>query len=168
MCSLMQRKITNSSSNTAVPQSLGCVFIFSWNTFIDGFSSSTYVEGLSDFQRFSLPAVNQEIGHSFVVDLHVRNPEKELLLWKLWKQNKSIGQKKNIMCTFIIKQVKSKETFITFLMVWKTSSTARGMTPGTRPPPIMVKVFPEDVCPYANMVPGDQIHTVNVRSNVLS
>lgn len=43
-------------------------------------------------------------------------------------------------------------------MVWNTSSTARGMTPGMWPPPIMVKVFPEDVCPYANMVPVDQTH----------
>lgn len=68
------------------------------------------------------------------------------------------------MCTIPIKQVKSK-TFITFLMVWKTSSTARGMTPGMCPPPIMVKVFPEDVCPYANMVPADQTHMVNARSN---
>lgn len=45
----------------------------------------------------------------------------------------------------------------TFLMVWKTSSTAMGMTPGRWLLPIMVKVFPEDVCPYANIVP--EVHT---------
>lgn len=50
----------------------------SWNI-----SIYTYIDGLSDFQRFSLPAVNQEICHGFIVDLHVRYPEKELFLWKL-------------------------------------------------------------------------------------
>lgn len=51
----------------------------------------------------------------------------------------------------------------TFLMVWKTSSTAIGMTPGRWLLPIMVKVFPEDVCPYANIVPEVHTHTHTYR-----
>lgn len=47
-------------------------------------------------------------------------------------------------------------------MVWKTSSTASGITPGMWSLPIIVKVFPEEVCPYANMVPEDQTHNVNI------
>lgn len=48
---------------------------------------------------------------------------------------------------------------LTFLIVWKTSSTAMGMTPGRCSLPIMVNVFPDDVCPYANIVPGVHTHT---------
>lgn len=78
------------------------------------------------------------------------------------EQNESGSQKR-----FIIQdETVQRKTIITFLIVWKTSSTARGMTPGMCPPPIMVKVFPEEVCPYANMVPVDQTHVVNVRSYV--
>lgn len=77
------------------------------------------------------------------------------------EQNESSSQK-----WFIIKDETVQRKTITFLIVWKTSSTARGMTPGMCPPPIMVKVFPEEVCPYANMVPVDQTHVVNVHSYV--
>lgn len=49
----------------------------------------TYVNCFSNFQRFSLPAVNKQISHSFVVDLHVRHSEKELLIWKLEIENHS-------------------------------------------------------------------------------
>lgn len=45
------------------------------------------------------------------------------------------------------------EVPLTFLIVWKTSSTAMGITPGKCSLPIMVNVFPEDVCPYAKIVP---------------
>jgi hypothetical protein len=39
-------------------------------------------------------------------------------------------------------------------MYWKTPCTARGIRPGFRlPVPFIVYVFPEAVCPYANIVP---------------
>lgn len=48
--------------------------------------TNAYIDCLSDFQWFSLPAVDEQIGHSFIVDLHVRHSEKELLLWTLWAE----------------------------------------------------------------------------------
>lgn len=48
--------------------------------------SQTYIDCLSDLEGFSLPAVDQQISHSLVVDLHVRDSEKELLLWTLKEQ----------------------------------------------------------------------------------
>lgn len=108
--------------------------------------TSTYIDCLSDFQWFSFPAVNEQISHCFIVDLHVRNPEKELLLWTLWaKKKKKSLVKTNCDCTTVAWF--NCEIVLTFLMVWKTSSTASGITPGKRSLPIMVKVLPEEVCP---------------------
>ena len=39
-------------------------------------------------------------------------------------------------------------------MMLNISSTASSMIPGQSSAPVMVWVFPDDVCPYANIVPG--------------
>lgn len=44
----------------------------------------TYIEGLSNFQGFSLPAVNKQIGHGLIIDFHVRHSEQKFLLRTLW------------------------------------------------------------------------------------
>lgn len=45
---------------------------------------------------------------------------------------------------------------------------ARGITPGLCSLPIIVNVFPEDVCPYANIVPEceDKSKKVKVRLHI--
>ena len=57
-----------------------------------------------------------------------------------------------------IKTVPSSAMFVVLksLMYMKMSSMARGMTPVSGPLPVMVWVFPLDVCPYANTVPKNR------------
>ena len=57
-----------------------------------------------------------------------------------------------------IKRVPSSAMFVvlTSLMYLKMSSMARGMIPVSGPLPVMVWVFPLDVCPYANTVPKNR------------
>ena len=57
-----------------------------------------------------------------------------------------------------IKRVPSSAMFVVLksLMYFKMSSMARGMTPVSGPLPVMVWVFPLDVCPYANTVPKNR------------
>ena len=54
---------------------------------------------------------------------------------------------------------------LTFVILLKISCMARVITPGCILVPDMVKVLPEELCPYANMVPMTKIQIYQIASH---
>lgn len=98
----------------------------------------------------------QQVVNLLIVDLHIGHPNQELAIRSLLPS----APQRSLYLTFLFpeetlkteprKQVESH----TILVVRNTSSTARGMIPGSPSDPLMVKVLPLLVWPYAKAVPG--------------